>query len=728
MNDLRLEHPGTAGADPDPCPGTETGAGVVIAHEIPGRLRAKLALLRRPRLDTDHLSRMLRATPGVTSVRINAHARSVIVKHDGTSAARSRILGRLSALQRDHLRFRRPGDHNGPSPLPLAGRAALIAAMPFLPAPLSMVLGTATLSPRILRGLRSLVTDGVTVELLDALAVSIGALRGQFRTALTTDLMMGSGEFLEETTIRHSDDRLEDLLMPHPETAWVERDGQVVEVPFATVKEGDIVIVNTGELVPVDGVVRGGAAQVNQASITGESVPVGKSPNDSIIAGSYVESGYVKIEAQQVGDQTTTARIAALIRESLSEHSNAERLAHKHADKQVYMTLGLGLGTLVLTRDLRRVSSVLLVDYACPIKLSAPVAVRATMSEAASRGILIKGGPTIEKLAEIDTFVFDKTGTLTHGSLSVTDVVPLAPRTWSDERLLALAASVEEHSQHPVARAIVGEARTRGTGHIPHGDITFDVGRGLRATVDGEEVLIGSRHFLEDLEGVDFSGHAEPVDRLVTKGEMLLYVAVGRKPIGLVGLRDELRTDARETADRLRASGAKSLVMLTGDRRVRSEAFGTTLGFDKVHAELRPEDKVRILKELEQTGRKIAFIGDGVNDAPALAAASVGFSMSQSADIAQAAADITLLDDRISAIADAHEMSAQAMRIIGNNTTAAIGINTGLFIAASAGVLSPVAAAVLHNGSTIGLLVSALSRAGLTKRSSAASPDAPPAN
>ena len=722
MTDLRLEDSGTmADADLDSCPDAETGSGVVIAHEIPGRLRAKLTLLARPRLDTDHLSRLLRTTPGVTSVRINAHARSVTVNHDGTSAARSRILERLSNLRHRQLRFRRPGDQNGPSVLPLAGRAALIAAMPFLPPAFAKVLGTAALSPRIFRGLRSLVTDGVTVELLDALAVSIGALHGQFPTAVTTDLMMGSGEFLEETTVRHSDDRLEDLLMPHPETAWIERNGEAVEVPFATVKKGDIVIVNAGGLVPVDGVVRGGAAQVNQASITGESVPVGKSPNDSIIAGSYIENGYVKIEARQVGDQTTTARIAALIRESLEERSDAERLARQHADKQVYVTLGLGLGTLLLTRDPRRVSSVFLVDYACPIKLSAPVAVRATMSEAASRGIVIKGGPIIEKLAEVDTFVFDKTGTLTHCSLSVTDVVPLAPRTWSAERLLALAASVEEHSQHPVARAIVGEARSRGTGHIPHGAITFDVGRGLRATVAGDEVLIGSRHFLEDLEGIDFSAHAEPVERLVNKGEMLLYVAVGGEPVGLLGLRDELRTDARETANRLRESGATSLVMLTGDRRVRSEAFGSALGFDKVHAELRPEDKVRILKELEQEGRKIAFIGDGVNDAPALAAASVGFSMSQSADIAQAAADITLLDDRISAIADARQMSAQAMRIISNNTTAAIGINTGLFIAASAGVLSPVAAAVLHNGSTIGLLISALSRAGLAKRMPAAS-------
>lgn len=689
---------------------------MVIAHECPGRLRAKLPLLSLPALKTDHLNRMMRATPGVTSVRINTSASSIIITHDGRPVTRNRILDRLSGLRRDQLQFRRPGEDEGPSALPLAGRIALLAALPVLPAGLGTFLSIATIMPRVVRGVRSVIADGVTVELLDALAVSIAAVRGNFATAVTTDLMMGSGEYLEETTIRHSGELLQELLMPNPETAWVERGGAVVEIPFATVKTGDLVFVGTGGLIPVDGVVRAGAAQVNQASITGESVPVRKQAGSSIIAGSLVEMGHLKIEAQRVGDETTTAQIAALIRGSLDVRSDTERLAQSQADRQVYMTLGLGLATLVLTRDLRRLSSVFLIDYACPIKLSAPVAVRATMSEAVTRGILIKGGPSIEKLAQVDTFVFDKTGTLTHGTLSVTDVVSLAPGSWTEQGLLALAASVEEHSQHPVARAIVGEARVRGAGHIAHGDVTFDVGRGLRAMVANREVLIGSRHFLEDLEGVDFGGHGGAVERLVKDGKMLLYLAEGGRAIGLIGLRDELREDARETADRLRASGATSLVMLTGDRKARSEAFGAALGFDAVHAELRPEDKVRILNELQQGGRTVAFVGDGVNDAPALAAASVGFSMSQGADIAQAAADITLLDDRIGAVADAREVSVQAMQIISTNSSAAIGINTGLFLAASSGFLSPVAAALLHNGSTIGLLASALSRAGLPDR------------
>ncbi|MBN9673483.1 heavy metal translocating P-type ATPase [Roseibium aggregatum] len=694
-------------------------ARVDIVHEGPERLRVKMPVLGLPALDTDHLCRLLRAILGVSSVRINPDAISVIVTHDGTQAARTRVLDRLANLRRETLKFRRIESDDGPNILHLAGRAALLAARPFLPPLLGNVLCAATIAPRVLKGAQSVATAGVTVELLDALAVGIGALRGQFGMALTTDTMMSTGEYLEETTMRHSGALLHELLMPNPETAWIDSEGGAVEVPFEQVRKGDLVIVQTGGLVPVDGVVHSGSAEINQASITGESVPVGKHPGDSVIAGSVVQSGQVKIEAQQVGDETTTALVASLIQQALDERSETERLAEKHADRQVYMTLGLGLATLLLTRDLRRLSSVFLVDYACPIKLSAPVAVRATMSEAVSRGVLIKGGPSIEKLAEADTFVFDKTGTLTHGTLSVTDVVSLEPKAWPEERLLALAASVEEHSHHPVANAIVRESKVRGTAHVSHGDVTFEVGLGLRADVAGDSFLIGSRHFLQTVEAIDFDPHTETAERLVQEGKMLLYMAYGGKPIGLVGLRDELREDACKTMERLHRAGIKRLVMLTGDRKTRAETFGRTLGFDEVHAELRPEDKSRILTELQAKGAKVAFVGDGINDAPALAAANVGFSMPQGADLAQASADIILLDDRIGAVADAREAADQAMRIISTNTTAALGINTGLFIAASTGHLSPVAAALLHNGSTIALLVHALLRAGLPQPRSA---------
>ena len=644
--------------------------GVRVVHDGRRRLRARAPALGLTALDTDHLTRLLRATPGVGAVRLNPGAISAIFEYDGAPDTRALILERLATLRRDQLRFRARND----------------------------------------------AAEGVTVELLDVLAVGIGALRGQFSTAVATDLMMSTGEFLEETTMRQSGALLQELLTPNPEFAWIDGESGAVEVPFARVRRGDVVIVHTGDLVPVDGVVIDGVAELNQASITVESVPVSKRPGDSMIAGSVAQSGRIKIEARQVGDETTTARIAALIRESLSAPSETERLAEKHADGQVYMTLGLRAATLALTRDLRRLSSVFLVDYACPIKLSARVAVRAAMSEAVGRGVLIKGGPSIEKLSAVDAFVFDKTGTLTHGALAVTDVLSLNAQRWPKATLLARVGSIAEHSQHPVAQALAEAARAAEAGHVAHGDVSVEVGRGLRADGSGGEVLIGSRHFLETVEGVDFTKHAAQAEGLVAAGKMVLYVAIGGAPAGLIGLRDALREDARETADRLRAAGVRHLVMLTGDRRSRAAAFGAALGFDEIHAELRPEDKARILAELQAAGRKVAFVGDGVNDAPALTAANVGFSMSRGADVAQATADILLLDDRIGAVADARELSDQAMRIIGSNTTAALIINTALFASASVGWLSPVAAAVAHNGSTLGLLLYALSRTGSPRR------------
>ncbi|WP_367195715.1 heavy metal translocating P-type ATPase [Amorphus sp. 3PC139-8] len=667
-------------------------------------------------MDTTPLERALSAIDGVRSVRINAKAASVAIEHDGRAATRQTILDRLSRFD-DATLPARQSTRAGPKGLvALAMRPAILAALVVLPPPLRLALTWVTVGPRVLRGAHALVTRGLTVEVLDALAVGLGAARGQAVTAVMTDTLMGGGEYLEATTERHSEEILEDLLTPHPHAVWVERDGSACEVPFETVAEGDVVLVTAGELVAVDGTVLDGTALVNQASVTGESVPVRKEAGAQVIAGSVLESGRLRLKAEQVGDATTTARIASFIRDSLTASTETERVAEKYADKRVAFTVGLGVITFLLTRDINRLVSVFLIDYACAIKLSAPVAIRSTMAQGAKRGVLIKGGPSIEQLSKADTFVFDKTGTLTRGTLTVTDMVPLSPDDWPEERLFTLAASVEEHTRHPIARAIVEEAHRRHVGHISHGDIDVELAHGLKTTVDTKEVLIGSRHFLEDHHGIGFSTFDAVVDRLSAEGKLLLFAAADHRPIGIIGLRDELRPDAIETMQRLRTAGAGDLVLLSGDREARADALGHALGMDRVIAELEPKQKAEIVADLKARGRGVVFVGDGVNDAPALVTANVGISMPQGADIARATADVLLMEDRLAAVADVREAAAQAMRVIRVNFNLAIGINTALFALASLGRLSPVAAAALHNGSTIALLGYALTATRFPKK------------
>ncbi len=688
------------------------GRVVSIVHELPKRLRLRFRVLLRPQLDTDHLIRLIGELDGVRAVRANAAAATLVVEHDGRARTRQRILQRIRALGSAELRLTPPAAEPPPSLVPLLLRIALLAALPVLPGRLAQLLGWLAISSRILRGARSLLAHGMAVDVLDATAVTLSAVRGNRFTALTTDTLLTLGDYLEHSTERRSTDLLEHLLHPHPASVWVERDRALVQVPFEEVVSGDTVVVNAGELVPVDGVVSDGMAQVNQASVTGESVPVRKDAGDHVIAGSSLESGRLSIEAVRVGDQTTTARIAGFIRRSLAERSETERLAEEFANRRVLLTLGLAGGTLLLTRDISRVVSVLLIDYACAVKLTAPIAIKSTMAEAAHRGILIRGGPSIERLARVDTVVFDKTGTLTRGELALTDVMPLAPDVWPEDRLLTLAASIEEHTRHPIADAVVRAARRRRMPHIAHEQVDVVIAHGLTTLVGGERVLIGSRHYLQDHGGIDFAPYSAAAQALTEQGKLLLYAAGNGVPIGIIGLRDELRDDSAETIRRLRALGVDSVVMLTGDRKNRAEALAADVGIDQVFAELEPEQKAEIVRRLQREGRRVAFVGDGMNDAPALTIADVGIAMSRGAEIARATADIVLLDDHLSAVADAREAAIRAMGVIRSNFHAAIGINTALFLAASAGRLSPFAAALLHNGTTLALLGRALSVTG----------------
>ena len=683
-----------------------------LVHEVPGRLRLRVPALARRDTDVAHLEAWLEEVRGVESVRTNRAARCVVVEHAADAGVRDEVLRRLGRFS--------PEDLPGPPAdtavraevAPLLKDALTLVLLPLLPPLAQRLLTFATVGTTLAKGLDTLIRSGIKVEVLDALAVGLSAARGKVYTATTTDFLLSLGEYLEGRTQRQSDRLMRRLLRPEPALAWVERDGELVQVPGTEVQAGERVAVGVGETVPVDGHVLDGVALVSQAAVTGEDVPVRREAPGRVISGSVIVDGRIRIEATRVGEDTTTARVSRFIQESLSQRSTTQRLAEELADRRVYLTLGTGALVYGLTRDLTRLQSVFLVDYSCALKLGTPVAFKSAMYRGARHGVLMKGGAAIEDLAAVDTVVFDKTGTLTYSELMVTDVQVLRDGGLDEERLLALVASVEEHASHPVAKAVVEAARERDLQHITHGEVDYMVAHGMSADVSGGRVVIGSRHYLEEHLGLVFEDHEDAIEAYQAAGKTVLFVGDDAGPLGLVALRDTLRGDAVETLARLRALRVDELVMMTGDRRSTGEALGAELGLDRVYAELRPEEKAGVIEALKNEGRRVAFVGDGVNDGPALAVADVGIAMPRGADIARATADIVLLDDRLAGVAEARGIATEAMRLIRTNFNLAVGINTAVLGGAILGWLSPVATALLHNGTTIGILVNALAGGG----------------
>ena len=565
--------------------------------------------------------------------------------------------------------------------------------------------------PLLIDGTKELFSEGLTSRVLESAAVGISIYRKDYLAANSTNAMLELGEYIEETTVHKSDDLLKELAKPNVEEAWLEKevDGKITEILVKSeeIKVGDIVVVGIGNTIPVDGHILEGNASINQVSMTGEAEPVMKVRGDRVISGTIVEDGRLRIWAEQVGVDTATQRIRHYIENSLNEKSFVQLKATKLADKLVPVTLGLAATSYAISNDFERVASVLQADYSCALKLATPVAFKSTISKAGKEGIMIKGAKSIEALYNADTFVFDKTGTLTAGELEVIAVNSFDDN-WSEEDVLNLTASAEEHYFHPVAEAVVKAAKEHGFVHMHHEEVEFIVAHGVKTHVEGKEVIIGSRHFLEDDEKIDFTAHIDKINKCLEGGRTLLYIGFDGKLLGTIALADNLRDNAKETINRLKKAGVKNIVMLTGDIESKAKQIANEVGITEIRANLKPTDKADIIKELMDEGKKVAFVGDGINDAPALISAHVGISMSRGADIAKATADVSLLKDDIAAVAQAKELANNTMKLINNNFNATVGINSVILGGATLGLFSPVVTAILHNGTTIGLLLNSI--------------------
>lgn len=676
--------------------------GLQVKHHLPGRIRFHVAALKQYQDIGEWIKQSLMAIQGIHHVRVNDAACTIVVEYDKALLDSQTLQARLASLDFDQAEPEESEHQYTRGDVAMNVIGTLSAAL--LPKKWGALTTATLIAPTLLEGLGELKQKHISVEVLDAIAVGLSAWRGDYRTAMMTQSLISLGEYMEQQTCRNSDQLLADLMSPKATTVWrVDIKGRRCQVSSTELVVGDVIELAPGDAVPADGVVIDGTALVNQSSLTGESVPVRREIGAAIFSGSSIHDGNIKVRIEKVGSEATTAKIAKLIYDSLSEKSEMQQVTQDMADRRVKITLGMGAAVFALTQDINRVASVFLVDYSCALKLSTPVTFKSIMYRAAQQGILLKGGRAIEKLAQIDTCVFDKTGTLTYGDMEVTDVVPLC-RSNSARDLLAIAASVEEHSNHPLSQAVVNAARNHQLPHIEHGEVEYVIAHGLKSTLNACCLVMGSRHFLEQHENVDFAPFEDRIHALEQQGRHLIFISFENQLIGMIGLRDHLRDDVEQTLKTLRQLGIRELVMISGDRAFKAQMLGEELQLDSVFAEATPESKSQIIAQLQQQGRRVMFIGDGVNDAPALTKADVGIAMCKGTELARQAADVVLLKDTLYGVAETYQLAQIAMQMINTNIKIAEYVNSGIMLAAAMGMLSPTMSALLHNGTTLAIL------------------------
>lgn len=581
---------------------------------------------------------------------------------------------------------------------------------PLLPVGLNAANALLASVPFVLSGVKSLLRGRFDVAVLDGAALLVSFLRRDFRTAGLLIVLLGLGEMLESYTRKKSMASLADELALRVDSVWVRRGDGNVKIALRDVTKEDVVVVHAGNAIPVDGIVVDGDGSVNQASMTGEPLPVHRMKGGTVFAGTVLEDGELMIRPTGVGDGTRLQQIVRFIENSEAAKAGIEGKALKWADRIVpYHFLLAGLVWLV-TRDFARMASVLMVDFSCALRLATPLAILTAMRTGTQRGVVVKGGKYLEALAEVDTVVFDKTGTLTASAPKLADVVTLDDAHDADD-LLRLAACLEEHFPHPVGRAVVHAAEAKGLAHaIEAHDAKIDyvVAHGIASSVEGERVVLGSRHFVEDDEGISVDVAHEAAERLAREGKSILYLAVGGRLAGLLGIEDPIREEAKGVIAALHERGVKEVWMLTGDDERTARVVAEKLGIDHYRAGILPADKAAVVAALKEKGAKVLMVGDGVNDSPALSASDVGVTLRDGADIAQEVADVVLSENTLEGLPVAMDLGKAAMARIRQNFVASVGLN-GLFLAGGlTGTLMPAAGALLHNGTTIGVCLNAM--------------------
>ena len=683
----------------------------VIRHEIRGRMRIHLSSGRMSIRQADLFSFYLSSLPQVTAAKVYERTGDAVIVYRGD---RKELIDAVLRFRWDDEALNELAPKNSSRSIGREYQEKLVGKILvklftrlFLPLPVRAAHTACTAVPFLFRGARCALRGKLAVDVLDAAAIGISMLRRDFGTASSVTFLLGIGEILEEWTHKKSVSDLAGRMSLNIEKVWQWEDGTETLVPISKIRVGDLVAVHIGSVIPVDGIVESGEAMVNQASMTGESMPVRKERDMYVYAGTAVEEGTILVRVRKTSGSSRYERIVSMIEESEKLKSKLEKKASRLADVLVPWSFGGTLLTWLLTRNVTRAVSILMVDFSCALKLSMPLAVLSAMREASSFQITVKGGGYLEAVAKAGTIVFDKTGTLTKAKPVVAGIVPFEGR--DPDEMLRIAACLEEHFPHSMANAVVSESVRRGLVHEEmHSKVEYIVAHGIASRIGNDRVIIGSSHFVfEDEKCVIPEGEEEKFHSLPPEYSHL-YLAVAGRLAAVICIEDPLREEARGVIQKLKTLGISKVVMMTGDSERTARSIAARVGVDEYYSEVLPEDKAGYVETAKEEGHKVIMVGDGINDSPALSAADAGIAISEGAEIAREIADITISEDSMDRLVALKLISNALMRRVNGNYRFVIGFNLGLILLGVFGILPPAASALLHNTSTIALSLNSM--------------------
>ena len=676
-----------------------------IKHESRGRIRIHLAQKRMSSVQAETLLYYLQNQNQVSFAKVYDRTGDAVICYEGERAA---VIRMIQLFHYEEVELPTGLLESSGRVLNNEYQEKLISKVIYhfgrkwlLPAPIRAIYTTVVSVKYIWKGIQTLAQGKIEVPVLDATAIGVSMLRGDYGTAGSVMFLLGVGELLEEWTHKKSVGDLARSMSLNVGKVWLKKDGQEILVPSEKIVAGDEIVVHMGNLIPFDGEVSNGEGMVNQASLTGESVPVRRTLGSVVYAGTVLEEGELTILVKQTGGSSRYEKITAMIEESEKLKSGLESKAEHLADRLVPYSLGGTALTYLLTRNATKALSILMVDFSCALKLAMPISVLSAIREANQHKITVKGGKFLEAVAEADTIVFDKTGTLTKAQPTVAEVVSFS-ETKSPDELLRIAACLEEHFPHSMAKAVVDAAREKYLDHEEmHSKVEYIVAHGISTTINGEKAIIGSYHFVFEDENSIIPEGMEEKFRHLPEEYSHLYLALEGVLAAVICIEDPLRPEAAEIIRQLKKAGLKKIVMMTGDSERTAKAIAKKVGVDEYYAEVLPEDKANFVEKEKVEGRKVIMIGDGINDSPALSAADVGIAISEGAEIAREIADITVAADDLAEILVLRMLSNRLMKRIHKNYRFIVTFNAGLILLGVGGILQPTTSALLHNTSTL---------------------------